>query len=99
MTMLFEWDDKKAAQNLAKHRISFATAIHVFSDPMQLSAQDRVENGEYRWQTIGMVEGRLLLLVAHAVFDDESGAEVIRLISARKADAKERKRYEKNDHH
>jgi uncharacterized protein len=46
--MLFEWDAKKAAQNLAKHRISFATAMYVFSDPMQLSAQDRVENGERR---------------------------------------------------
>ena len=46
-----------------------------------------------RWQTIGMVGGIILLLVAHTIkFDDE--IEVIRIISARRADRQERKRYE-----
>ena len=58
--------------------------------------QDRIENGEYRWQTLGVVDGYLLLLVAHAVRDDVDGTEVIRIISARRAEPKERKRYEQN---
>jgi uncharacterized DUF497 family protein len=44
-----------------------------------------------------MADGYLLLLVAHTIFDDASdGAEVIRIISARRADPRERKRYEEN---
>ena len=56
-------------------------------------AQDRIENGEQRWQTIGMLDGHLLLLVAHTVAADED-TEVFCIISARKADKQERKRYE-----
>jgi uncharacterized DUF497 family protein len=56
--------------------------------------QDHIEDGELRWQTLGRVEGYLLLLVAHTVRDDEDGTETIHLISARCADPKERKRYE-----
>ena len=44
--------------------------------------------------TIGNVDGHVLLLVAHTVGEDKDGTEVIRLISARKADSKERKRYD-----
>lgn len=58
--------------------------------------QDRIENGEQRWQTLGVVEGYLLLLVAHTVRDDEDGTECVRIISARRAEPKERKRYEQN---
>jgi uncharacterized DUF497 family protein len=57
--------------------------------------QDRAdeETGELRWQAIGLVEGVILLLVAHTV-REEGQDEIIRLISARRADRKERKRYE-----
>ncbi|MDP0886276.1 BrnT family toxin, partial [Klebsiella pneumoniae] len=55
--------------------------------------QDRIENGEYRWQTIGVVHGIVVILVAHTI-RFESGNEIIRIISARKADRKERSRYE-----
>ncbi len=65
----------------------------VFDDPYHLSVQDRYENGEFRWQTIGLVQGLLVILVAHTV-RFESGGEIIRIISARKADRKERSRYE-----
>lgn len=58
-----------------------------------MSIQDGFENGEERWQTLGMVQGQLLLLVTHTIQDSESG-EVIRLISARRADSKERRHYE-----
>lgn len=93
----FEWDPAKASTNLHKHQVSFETAIRVFADPFAITNQDRIENGEQRWQTLGIVEGYLLLLVAHTVRDDEDGTEVIRIISARRADKKERKLYEQGN--
>jgi len=48
----FEWDPDKAASNLRKHRVSFELAMRVFSDPFALSEQDRIEDGERRWQTL-----------------------------------------------
>lgn len=93
MPMEFEWDANKAKSNLRKHGVRFADAVLVFDDPLHLSRQDRHENGEYRWQTIGLVHGIVVILVAHSV-RFESGQEVIRIISARKADRKERSRYE-----
>jgi uncharacterized protein len=92
----FEWDTSKAERNLKKHRVGFQMAARVFADPFAVTEQDRIENGECRWQTVGLVEGHLILLVAHTVRDDEDGSEVIRIISARRAEPKERKRYEQN---
>jgi len=97
MTTRFAWDPVKAAANLRKHGVSFEIAIRAFADPFALTEQDRIEDGEARWQTLGMVEGRVLLLVAHTFRDeDEEGEaiEVIRIISARAADRRERRRYE-----
>ena len=97
MATRFEWDPLKAASNLRKHRVSFEIAIRAFADPFALTTQDRIEGGEHRWQTLGAVEGHVLLLVAHTVRDnDEDGqpVEIIRIISARAADRKERRRYE-----
>ena len=94
MNISFEWDEDKAQANLKKHHVSFDIAARVFLDPLALACQDRIENGEYRWQTLGMVDGCLLLLVAHTVRQDEDG-EVIRIISARKAGKKEQRHYEK----
>ncbi|EOT1966104.1 BrnT family toxin [Salmonella enterica subsp. enterica serovar Newport] len=90
MPMEFEWDANKAKSNLRKHGVRFEDAVLVFDDPRHLSRQERYENGEYRWQTLGLVHG---IMVAHSV-RFESGFEVIRIISARKADRKERNRYE-----
>jgi hypothetical protein len=89
--MRFEWNEKKNRGNLAKHKIGFETARLVFDDPQALSVPDRVVEGEERWQTLGMIPG-IVLIVAHA-FRDEAGEEVIRLISARKATARERRAY------
>ncbi|MDZ7322568.1 BrnT family toxin [Kosakonia sacchari] len=91
--MEFEWDATKATSNLRKHGIRFEDAVFVFDDSQHLSIQDRFENGEYRWQTIGLVHGVIVILVAHTI-RFESGHEVVRIISARKADRKERSRYE-----
>ncbi len=94
----FEWDNTKAASNLCKHGVSFEDAMGVFADPLALTIQDRIEGLEQRWQTLGMVGDCLvLLLVAHTVGEDDDGIEIIRIISARAADRKERKRYENQD--
>jgi len=92
--MRFEWDENKNRRNLAKHKVSFETASGVFDDPDVLSTRDRIVEGEERWQTLGMVSGAVLL-VAHT-YREEVGGEVIRLISARKAIAQERRAYAKN---
>ncbi|EGY27946.1 hypothetical protein Rin_00021330 [Candidatus Regiella insecticola 5.15] len=96
MKIIFEWDETKAESNIKKHRLSFETAVRVFADPFALVEQDRIENGEHRWQTLGLVEGYLLVLVAHTIRENEDNVEVIRIISARRAESKERKRYEQN---
>lgn len=87
--MHFEWDENKDRRNLAKHKVT-----GVFDDPHVLSTRDRIVEGEERWQTVGMVSGAVLL-VAHT-YREEAGDEAIRLISARKAIAQERRAYAKN---
>jgi len=94
--MKFEWDSTKAENNRRKHDVSFELAIRAFADPLAIFEQDRIEDGKYRWQTIGAVDGCLILLVAYTIRDDLNGDEIIRIISARKATPKERKRYVKN---
>jgi uncharacterized DUF497 family protein len=91
--MRFEWDEAKNRRNLAKHRISFETAKLVFEDPHHLSIQDRVVEGEKRWQTLGMIDGVILLMVAYAYWAEDS-EEIIQIISARKATRQERRAYE-----
>jgi uncharacterized protein len=89
----FEWDPVKAASNLRKHGVSFETATRVFSDPYALVNQDRIEEGERRWQAIGVVESSMMILVAHIVRERDE-TETIRILSARRADRNERRRYE-----
>lgn len=88
------WDQNKNRSNQVKHKISFEVASLVFEDPFHLSILDRVENGEERWQTLGMIGSVVVLLVAHTSAEQE-GEEVVRIISVRKATRKERQRYEK----
>lgn len=94
MERYFEWDAKKAETNYRKHGVRFEEATQVFSDPLAVSEQDRIENSEERWQTLGMIGGCLILLVAHTVRLEDEGIEVIRIISARRADRNERRHYE-----
>ncbi len=91
----FEWDEGKAKTNERKHGVRFDDAILVFADPYALMEQDRIEGGEWRWQTIGLAGGVVLLLVAHTI-RDEGADEIIRIISARKATRKECKHYDEN---
>ena len=87
------WDESKNQINQSKHRLSFEVAQLVFDDPLHVSRQERIEGGEQRWQTIGLVHGLVLLLVAHSVIEAD-GHETIRIISARKADKIEWRIYE-----
>lgn len=91
----FEWDEGKNRVNQLKHGVSFETAALVFDDPFAFMHQDRVVDGEYRWQAIGRVAEQVVLVVAHTVRVSDEGGEMIRVISARKALKIERKRYEK----
>lgn len=96
MNIHFEWDAAKAAANLRKHGIGFELAVLIFSDPLLVSHQDRIEGSEYRWQSLGLVDGQLLLLVAHTVRDEHS-VEIVRIISARRATRKEKRHYEQEN--
>jgi uncharacterized protein len=94
MNRFFEWDEEKAEINFRKHRIRFTDAVRVFDDPLAVTDQDRIENGEQRWPTVGMVDGHLMILVAHALRLKDESIEVVRIISSRRVDRAERKRYE-----
>ena len=91
--MRFEWDPKKAQRNLREHGVSFETATEVFYDDRRIESEDFIdENGEQRYQVIGMTQGLVLLLVAFVDRSDENDV-VIRLIHARKAVAYESDQY------
>jgi len=86
--MIFEWDEAKAAANLAKHGVSFERAALVFADPDRLTMADGRHAAETRENTTGRVADALILTVTHT---DRAG--VTRLISARPASRQERNRY------
>lgn len=89
--MTFDWDPAEDASNRVKHGVGFETAQLVFDDPHAISALDRVADGEERWQTIGVTQGELLLVVhVDRRYREE---EIIRIISAPRADAYERSKY------
>ena len=89
--MEFEWDANKSTLNLREHGVRFEDAARVFLDPNRIEAFDgREAHGEDRWKTVGLVEPALLAVVYTV---REKDGEIIRLISARKADAHERAQY------
>ena len=97
MNERFEWDEAKNQSNLRKHGVSFEDASHVFNDPHFLSVQDRYVEGEERWQTFGIINTFLVVMVAHTVLEkSENGdfLEIIRIVSARQATKHERRNYE-----
>ncbi len=76
--MLFECDEEKDRINQKKHGLSF----------------DDTREGEPRWQIMGHLGGILLVLVVYTIKERRENEEVFRLISARKATAAERRKYE-----
>ena len=88
--MQFEWDPKKAKENLKKRNISFDEAVTSFYDPLSATFDDPDHSTtEQRFITIGFSSKNHLLVVAHA----ERG-KITRIISARLATAHERKKHE-----
>jgi uncharacterized DUF497 family protein len=88
--MRFEWDGSKAASNLKKHRVSFDEAVTVFYDPLAATFDDPDHSrDDSRLVTVGYSARGRLLVVCHV----ERGGSV-RLISARRATPRERKRHE-----
>jgi uncharacterized protein len=58
----FEWDEAKSISNRKKHNVSFEEAAQIFRDPLYVSVKERVEDGEQRWQTFGVVDDVTLLM-------------------------------------
>ena len=87
--MQFEWDDAKNATNIRKHGIDFADAIDIFNHSMLVYPDDRTYPGEEREVAIGWIH----LLIGVVVYTERK-ADVIRIISARKATRHEIRRYE-----
>jgi len=84
----FEWDEAKNQQNIAKHGIDFADAQPVFTKPMLVRLDDRMDYGEDRWIALGDLDGVVVVLVY------TRRGENIRIISVRKANRDERKIYQ-----
>jgi hypothetical protein len=85
---VFEWDDVKAESNFAKHGVPFSYAVRVFLDPEAIEFDaSRVEDREVRRKAVGLIEGRLYVVV----YTDR--ARVRRIISARRTNEMERKAY------
>ncbi len=88
--MRFEWDPGKAAENLARHGVSFEEAATVFRDVLSATGADPDHSfDEERFVTFGVSTHDHLLTIAHTDRDD-----TIRIISARPATPSERKIYE-----
>jgi uncharacterized protein len=87
----FEWDPKKAAANVRKHGVSFEDARTVFEDDEALFLPDPEHSAhEDRAVLLGLSAALRVLVVVHC---ERSDGDVIRLISARKADPQERQLY------
>jgi hypothetical protein len=89
----FEWDDRKDAQNIRKHGVSFEEAQTVFFDEQALLIADPDHSEqEERFILLGLSSALQTLVVCHCY---RRGGDVIRLISGRRADRQEREEYEK----
>jgi uncharacterized DUF497 family protein len=88
--MRFEWDRKKAAANFKKHKVSFDEAVTVFYDPLSATFNDPDHSvGEERFLTVGYSSRGRLLVISYTEREI-----AVRMISARRATAKERRRHE-----
>ena len=86
--MAFEWDPKKNISNVYKHGISFEEAKEIFNGPVFTIKDDRKDYGESRFVSIGALGPAVVIVVVHA---DRRGQ--IRIVSARKANKSERRKY------
>lgn len=86
---MFQWDDAKANSNEIKHAVSFPFATRGFDDENRITVIDnRLEYSETRYITLAKIEQRVYVVIFTI------RGTVIRLISARKANSREVKRYD-----
>jgi hypothetical protein len=88
----YEWDPAKAAANLRGHQVSFSEAATVLSDPFALTREDSEAMGEQRFVTLGLSDTGNLLVVVYT----HREPDVFRIISAWKANRRQRTEYEKS---
>ena len=87
--MQFEWDEAKNLENIRKHQIDFADVPEMFESLMLIELDDRIDYGEDRWIRIGFLRNGVAVVVW-----TERQDNLIRIISARRANRYERKRFE-----
>ena len=89
--LTFEWNARKAAENKRKHRIFFEEAKSAFlDDNARVIADPEHSDDEERFVLLGLSVQLRLLVVVHCYRATEN---VIRIISARKANPSERRQY------
>jgi len=85
--MQYEWDEQKRLSNVRKHRIDFQDAVRIFEGDTLLMEDDRLDYGERRFVSLGLLQRRVIVVV-HV---EQTG--VTRIISARKATKYEQRIY------
>ena len=95
--LFFTWDDEKAAANWRKHKVTFELAAEVFFDENAMDLPDELHDGlETRRRIMGFIaDFSKTLFVVYVEREDWNGIELIRIISARLAERKEREAYER----
>lgn len=93
--MLFTWDDEKEKINFQKHGIHFEIAASVFLDTALFTEHNSVDEytGEERFDAIGAIGGNTTIFVVYVERVTIEDNDIIRIISARKAERNERRRY------
>ena len=86
--MQLEWDEAKNTENIRKHRIDFADVPVMFDGPMLIERDDRMDYGEERWSGMGFLRHSVAVVVW-----TERQNDIVRIISARKANQYERTRF------
>lgn len=91
--MIYEWDPKKSAENLKRHKVSFDEATSVFTDPFALTFDDPDHSmDERRYITLGTSNKQRILFLSHA----DRGEDHVRIISARLATPTEAHGYQES---
>lgn len=94
---MYEWNNRKAQINLAKHKVSFEEGETIFDDPFLITYADELHSEtEERWISIGMSTNERLLLAVHVEKMMPNDFVLVRLISCRKTTTSERRLYEEN---
>ena len=90
--MKIVWDSAKASANVAAHGVAFSEAATVFEDELALTREDADSVGEQRFVTLGLSGHGNLLVVVYAYREPD----IVRIISAWKANKRQKLQYEKN---